>query len=577
MQPVNRVTVVATRIVGVDGSAANENLVYEHTKCIGQGSFGTVYLATLSLNKQDVAIKKVLQDRRFKNRELSIMKRLRHSNVVQLLYYFYTTGSSDQNSEVYLNLVMDFVPENVYKQVRYYSTQRQVMPLIFTKLYIYQLFRALNYIHKDNICHRDIKPQNLLCNPNTGILKLCDFGSAKQLNPEESNVSYICSRYYRAPELILCAIHYTCAIDVWSCGCVLGELLLNQPLFPGESGVDQLVEIIKILGTPSREQIDDMNPQAAQQFRFPPVRPHPWNRVFRQRTPQSAINLASVILEFSPQKRIQSIVALSHDFFIELRDPNQRLPNGAPLPEKELFHLSLHECSTLIDAQNSFNGGAGRDAQNIFATGVLNTNTSPQILISGINNGNSINSNANRILNNQNANCCTGSSNTVNNNNTQNNMRRKISSNNTLNNASNLSSNTNGSVSQDINTSTIAAPPALHHNTSMTIGAGTQLQYDNSKSPTSSLNNDLNSPSRELSLNNNTIQKYIKYLQGDHVLNFSHENENDENSINTVQENTVSNSIQNSQNSALQNNQKILENTECDQSNREVTNNPHNE
>jgi serine/threonine protein kinase len=84
-------------------------------------------------------------------------------------------------------------------------------------------------------------------------LKLCDFGSAKLLVAGEPNVSYICSRYYRAPELIFGNSDYNCVIDVWSVGCVIAELLLGQPIFPGESGVDQLVEIIKILGTPSKE------------------------------------------------------------------------------------------------------------------------------------------------------------------------------------------------------------------------------------------------------------------------------------------------------------------------------------
>jgi serine/threonine protein kinase len=87
------------------------------------------------------------------------------------------------------------------------------------------------------------------------VLKLCDFGSAKQLVKGEPNVSYICSRYYRAPELIFGNSNYTTSIDVWSVGCVIAELMLGQPIFPGESGVDQLVEIIKILGTPSKEQI----------------------------------------------------------------------------------------------------------------------------------------------------------------------------------------------------------------------------------------------------------------------------------------------------------------------------------
>ena len=86
------------------------------------------------------------------------------------------------------------------------------MPMLEVKLYIYQLFRSLAYIHSQGICHRDIKPQNLLLDPATGILKLCDFGSAKILIENEPNVSYICSRYYRAPELIFGATNYTTKI-----------------------------------------------------------------------------------------------------------------------------------------------------------------------------------------------------------------------------------------------------------------------------------------------------------------------------------------------------------------------------
>ena len=86
------------------------------------------------------------------------------------------------------------------------------MPILEIKIYIYQLFRSLAYIHSQGICHRDIKPQNLLLDPNTGVLKLCDFGSAKILVENEPNVSYICSRYYRAPELIFGATNYTTKI-----------------------------------------------------------------------------------------------------------------------------------------------------------------------------------------------------------------------------------------------------------------------------------------------------------------------------------------------------------------------------
>ena len=105
---------------------------------------------------------------------------------------------------------------------------------------MYQVARALAYIHQLGICHRDIKPQNLLLDPQTHAVKLCDFGSAKMLVKGEANIAYICSRYYRAPELIFGATDYTTAIDTWSYGCVFAELMLGQPLFPGESNVDQV-------------------------------------------------------------------------------------------------------------------------------------------------------------------------------------------------------------------------------------------------------------------------------------------------------------------------------------------------
>lgn len=126
-----------------------------------------------------------------------------------------------QKDEVYLNLVLEYVPETVYRASRNYVKLKQNMPIPYIKLYMYQLFRSLAYIHSLGICHRDIKPQNLLLNTQTGVLKLCDFGSAKILIAGEPNVSYICSRYYRAPELIFGATNYTTSI---------GELISFQLL-----------------------------------------------------------------------------------------------------------------------------------------------------------------------------------------------------------------------------------------------------------------------------------------------------------------------------------------------------------
>eukprot|EP00117_Sycon_ciliatum_P044810 scpid71625/ scgid32275/ Glycogen synthase kinase-3 beta; Xgsk-3 protein len=310
---------------------------YIDINVIGKGSFGVVYQARLVEEDEMVAVKKVLQDKRFKNRELQIMRTLDHCNVVKLKYFFYTGGDKD---EVYLNLVMEFIPETVYRVARHYSKSRQAIPMLYVKLYMYQLFRSLAYIHSLGICHRDIKPQNLLLDPESGVLKLCDFGSAKQLVKGEPNVSYICSRYYRAPELIFGATDYTSNIDVWSAGCVLAELMLGQPIFPGNSGVDQLVEIIKVLGTPSREQIKEMNPNYTE-FKFPQVKPHPWQKVFRPRTPQEALDLCSGLLEYTPTKRFKPLEACTHTFFDELREEGKTLPSGAALPV--LFNFTPEE------------------------------------------------------------------------------------------------------------------------------------------------------------------------------------------------------------------------------------------
>jgi glycogen synthase kinase 3 beta len=156
------------------------------------------------------------------------MRIVRHPNIVELKAFYYSNGERVsprfpprpnhiptnlwQKDEVYLNLVQEYVPETVYRASRYFNKMKTTMPILEVKLYIYQLFRALAYIHSQGICHRDIKPQNLLLDPSTGVLKLCDFGSAKILVENEPNVSYICSRYYRAPELIFGATNYTTKI-----------------------------------------------------------------------------------------------------------------------------------------------------------------------------------------------------------------------------------------------------------------------------------------------------------------------------------------------------------------------------
>jgi len=334
------------KVTVTDGrTGENRELSYTNLKNIGNGSFGVVSQAKVIKDGSDIAIKRVLQDKRFKNRELQIMRLVSHPNVVDLKAFFYNTEKAPKE-EVYLNLVLEYVPETVYRASRHYAKIKNAMPMLQIKLYMYQLLRSLAYTHSVGICHRDIKPQNLLLNPSTGVLKLCDFGSAKILVAGEPNVSYICSRYYRAPELIFGATNYTTSIDIWSTGCVMAELMLGQPLFPGESGIDQLVEIIKILGTPSREQIKTMNP-SYMEHQFPKIRAQPLSKIFRPRTAPEAIDVVSKMLEYTPSARLTAIVAMVHPFFDELRVEGTRMPNGKELPP--LFNFTREELSVRPD------------------------------------------------------------------------------------------------------------------------------------------------------------------------------------------------------------------------------------
>ncbi|VDL60924.1 unnamed protein product [Hymenolepis diminuta] len=291
----------------------HRRIMYNNAKVIGSGSFGMVFVALLD-GEREVAIKKVLQDKRYKNRELQILRELRHPNIVSLIYYFYSVASS-KPKDTYLNLVQEYVPQALSRVVKHYWHVRQPIPMNHVKLYSFQMIRGLAYVHNKNICHRDIKPQNLLVNPETGVLKICDFGSTKVLVPGEPNVSYICSRYYRAPELIFGATQYTVRIDMWSAGCVIGELLLGRPLFPGDSGVDQLVEIIKVLGTPTFEQVKEMNPQYSK-FVFPGIKSCPWEKLITNRTQcDDAFDLLRALLVYSPSERQPAGEALSAAFF----------------------------------------------------------------------------------------------------------------------------------------------------------------------------------------------------------------------------------------------------------------------
>ncbi len=327
------------------------DLVFDKKDIVGQGAFGEVFLAKIKKTGEKVAVKKVFQDRRYKNRELSIMQKLNHPNIVKLLSFYYTKANipKAKNDDVFLNCIMDYVPETLSILISKNKHQGTKFPSSLLKLYSYQMLKSIGYLHSIGICHRDIKPQNILIDPLDYTLKICDFGCAKQLVKNEENISYICSRYYRPPELVLGATFYTCQVDVWSIGCVIAELILNRAIFPGKSAKEQLYEIIKILGTPTKEQISEMNPKV-HITKLPNIPHKLWKDVFKDKTDDMLfIDLVDKLLVYEPEKRLTPYEALNHPFFDDMKKKDFKLPNGNSVP-KHIFQFK--ECEIQYDKEN---------------------------------------------------------------------------------------------------------------------------------------------------------------------------------------------------------------------------------
>jgi mitogen-activated protein kinase 1/3 len=220
------------------------------------------------------------------------------------------------------------------------------------RYFIYQLLRGLKYIHSANVLHRDLKPGNLLLNANCD-LKICDFGLARiaePVGPDDCLTEYVATRWYRAPEVLLNYETYGVAMDVWSVGCILAELMLHKPIFQGTSTMNQLALITEVLGSPTAEDLRGCaNPKAVKFMASLPVKERPpVEAVFPEADPV-AVDLVARMLTWDPEARISVEDALEHPFLAQMHDPFDE-PVAYPMPEFEFERadVSLEELRALI-------------------------------------------------------------------------------------------------------------------------------------------------------------------------------------------------------------------------------------
>ena len=338
------------KVDDTENKIKKEDLEFPKENEIGHGAFGKVLLAIVKKTGEKVAIKKVFQDRRYKNRELPIMLELHHPNIVELKSYFCTKADKGSDDEFFLNCIMEYVPLTLSDLITKNRKNKTKFDNILLKLYSFQMLKCIGYLHSLGICHRDIKPNNILIDPADYTLKLCDFGCAKHLVKTESNIAYICSRFFRPPELVIGAQYYTTQVDVWSIGCVIAELVLSKPLFPGKSATDQFLEIMKVLGTPTSEQMKIMNKKSKGNSKLPKINPVPWKDVFKGKTDDELyIDLVSKLLVYEPAKRLKPYEALLHPYFDELKQKVVKLPENKSLP-KHLFEFK--QCEIDFDKES---------------------------------------------------------------------------------------------------------------------------------------------------------------------------------------------------------------------------------
>jgi len=292
------------------------------------------YLYRSALDKETgakVAIKKITRafedpvDAKRILREIKLMKKLAHENVIRIIDIIPPPVTSDEFEDIYI--IQDLMETDLHRII--YS--RQTLSIDHIQYFVYQLLRGMKYIHSANVLHRDLKPSNLLMNSNCD-LKICDFGLSRGVEDEQKGelTEYVVTRWYRAPEIMLACQEYTKAIDIWSVGCIFAELLARSPLFPGEDYIAQLRLICEKLGRPSDKELDFVTSERAKKFMLslPHNKPQPYSTLFpNYKDDDEALDLLTKLLAFDPAKRITIEGALEHPFMASLHNEEDE-PNS---------------------------------------------------------------------------------------------------------------------------------------------------------------------------------------------------------------------------------------------------------
>ena len=301
---------------------------YKLQRMIGSGSYGIVVEALDTKSGEKVAVKRVspeifrdsLLARRIL-REIKLLAHFDHENIIGLRDILMPL--SEEFDMIYI--IMDIMETDLKAILK----SGQDISESHVQYFIYQVLRGLDCIHKASVIHRDLTPSNILLNTNCD-LKICDFGLAREEGKQSVELTdYVVMRWYRAPELVMEHKHYDTPVDVWACGCIMGEMFHRaKPIFPGKDRIHQLDVILEVVGTPPDEDIGKVGSMAAQKYirRKPKQKGVDFNQYFAapDGKPLSAecIDLLKRMLEFSPKKRITVHEALNHPYLAELHDPN---------------------------------------------------------------------------------------------------------------------------------------------------------------------------------------------------------------------------------------------------------------